>query len=142
MCKLYHGHSLSGYKNYVILNSICSCGSSIESTLCFLLHSPIFNDMKCNLLSTLNNIDSKILMSTDFYLTQTLANILLYVLQITHNSTLFWSRQPLNLFYLLKIRRILFQKKTFLFICNSLVLSEFAWVYLKFPWFICFFVLI
>ena len=97
MCKLYHGHSLCGYKNYVILNSICSCGSSIESTLCFLLHSPIFNDMKCNLLSTLNNIDSKILESSYSYLTQTC----LHAVLIQKQERLFIV-QPWTIFHPLK----------------------------------------
>ena len=54
------------------LNSLCSCGSSIESTSHFLLHCPIFHDKRHTLLSTLNNIDSKILESNDCCLTQTL----------------------------------------------------------------------
>ena len=52
------------------LNPLCRCGSSIKSTSYFLLHSPIFYDKWHTLLSTLNNIDSKILESTDSYLTQ------------------------------------------------------------------------
>ena len=59
---------------------ICSCGSGIELTSHFLLHCPIFNDKRHNLLSTLNNIDCKILESTDSYLTQTfLYSCILYV---------------------------------------------------------------
>ena len=54
------------------LNPLCSCGSCIESTSHFLLHCPIFHDKRHTLLSTLNNIDSKILESDDSYLTQTL----------------------------------------------------------------------
>ena len=54
------------------LNPLCSCGSSIESTSHFLRHCPIFHDKRHTLLSTLNNIDPKILESNDFYLTQTL----------------------------------------------------------------------
>ena len=54
------------------LNPLCSCGSSIESTSHFLLHCPIFHDKRHTLLSTLNNIDSKILESNDCCLTQTL----------------------------------------------------------------------
>ena len=54
------------------LNQLCSCGLSIESTSHFLLHCPIFHDKRHTLLSTLNNIDSKILESNDSYLTQTL----------------------------------------------------------------------
>ena len=54
------------------LNPLCSCGSSIESTSHFLLHCPAFHDKRHTLLNTLNNIDCKILESTDSYLTQTL----------------------------------------------------------------------
>ena len=54
------------------LNPLCSCGLSIESTSHFLLHCLIFHDKRHTLLSTLNNIDSKILESNDSYLTQTL----------------------------------------------------------------------
>ena len=54
------------------LNPLCSCGSSIESTSHFLLHCFILHDKRHTLLSTLNNIDSKILESNDSYLTQTL----------------------------------------------------------------------
>ena len=54
------------------LNPLCSCGSNIESTSHFLLHCPIFHDKRHTLLSTLNNIDSKILESNDSYLTLTL----------------------------------------------------------------------
>ena len=54
------------------LNPPCSCGSSIKSTSHFLLHCAIFRDKKHTLLSTLNNIDSKLLESNDSYLTETL----------------------------------------------------------------------
>ena len=54
------------------LNPLCSCGLSIESTSYFLLHCPIFHGKRHTLLSTLDNIDSKILESNDSYLTQTL----------------------------------------------------------------------
>ena len=54
------------------LNPLCSCNSSIESTSNFLLLCPIFHDKRLTLLSTLNNIDSKILDSNDSFLTQTL----------------------------------------------------------------------
>ena len=54
------------------LNRLCGCGSSIESTSRFLLRGPIFHDKRHNLLSTLNNIDSKILYTIDSYLAQTL----------------------------------------------------------------------
>ena len=58
------------------LNPLCSCGSSIESISDFLLHCPICHDKRLTLLSTLNNIDCKILESTDSYLTQTLLSLI------------------------------------------------------------------
>ena len=59
MCKLYHGHNLRGYTIYVILNALCSCGSSIESTSHSLFHSPIFNDERYNILSSLKSLIAK-----------------------------------------------------------------------------------
>ena len=53
------------------LNPLFSCGSSIESTSHLLLYRSIFHDKRHALLSTLKNISSKILESTDAYLTQT-----------------------------------------------------------------------
>ena len=60
------------YKFQNCLNPLCSCDSSIESTSHFLLHCPIFHFKRHTLLSTLNNIDFKVLESIDSYLTQTL----------------------------------------------------------------------
>ena len=54
------------------LNPICSCGLDIESTSHFLLHCPTFNDERYTLLSTLNNIDRKLLELTKSSLPQTL----------------------------------------------------------------------
>ena len=54
------------------LNLIRSCGLDIESTSHFLLHCPTFNDERYTLLSTLNNIDCKLLELTKFSLSQTL----------------------------------------------------------------------
>ena len=54
------------------LNLICSCGLDIESTSHFLLHCPTFNDERYTLLSTLNNIDCKLLELTKSTLSQTL----------------------------------------------------------------------
>ena len=54
------------------LNLLSSWGSSVEITSDFLLHCPIFNDRKHAFLNTLNNIDFKILESTDSYLIQTI----------------------------------------------------------------------
>ena len=54
------------------LNPICSCGLDIESTSRFLLHCPTFNDELYNLMSTLNNIDWKLLELTKPFLSRTL----------------------------------------------------------------------
>ena len=56
------------------LNPICICGLDIESTSHFLLRCPTFNDERYTLLSTLNNIDYKLLGLTKCSLSQ----ILLY----------------------------------------------------------------
>ena len=53
------------------LNPLCSCGSSIESTFHFIHHYPSLHDKRHTLRSTLNNIDWKILESTNSYLAQT-----------------------------------------------------------------------
>ena len=53
------------------LNPVCSCGLDIESTSYF-LHCPIFNDERCTLLSTLNNIDCKLIELAKSSLSQTL----------------------------------------------------------------------
>ena len=53
------------------LNPICSCGLDIESTSHFLLHCPTFNDERYTLLSTLNNIDCKLLVLTKSSLSKT-----------------------------------------------------------------------
>ena len=55
------------------LNPICSCGLDIESTSHFLLHCPTFNGEQYTLLSTLNNIDCKLLKLTKSSLLQTLS---------------------------------------------------------------------
>ena len=54
------------------LNPVCSCGLDIKSTSHFLLHCPTFNDERYTLLSTLNNIDCKLLELTKSSLSQTL----------------------------------------------------------------------
>ena len=53
---------------------ICSCGLDIKSTTYFLLHCRIINDERYTLLSTLSNIDSKLLELTNYFLSQTLIN--------------------------------------------------------------------
>ena len=71
--ELSHLHEHKFKRNFQnCLNPLCSCGSSIESTSHFLLHGPIFYDKRHTLLSTLNNIDSKILETNDSSMTQTL----------------------------------------------------------------------
>ena len=54
------------------LNPLCKCDIEIESTSHFLLHCPIYNNDRSSLLSTIRNIDCKLLEYTDSSLTQTL----------------------------------------------------------------------
>ena len=54
------------------LNPLCKCGFDVESTSHFLLHCPIYNNERSSLLSTIRNIDCKLLENTDPSLTQTL----------------------------------------------------------------------
>ena len=54
------------------LNPLCKCGAEVESTSHFLLHCPIHNNDRSSLLSTIRNIDCKLLEITDSSLTQTL----------------------------------------------------------------------
>ena len=51
---------------------ICSCGLDIKLTTYFLLHCRIINDERYTLLSTLNNIDGKLLELTNCALSRTL----------------------------------------------------------------------
>ena len=55
-----------------LLNPLCKCGFEFESTPHFLLHRPIYNNDRSCLLSTIKNIDWKLLKNTDSSLTQTL----------------------------------------------------------------------
>ena len=54
------------------LNPLCKCGAEVESTTHFLLHCPIYNNDRSSLLSTIRNIDCKLLEITDSSLTHTL----------------------------------------------------------------------
>ena len=54
------------------LNPLCKCGAEVESTSHFLLYFPIYNNDRSSLLSTIRNIDCKLLEITDSSLTQTL----------------------------------------------------------------------
>ena len=54
------------------LNPVWSFGLDIESTSHFLLHCPTFNEERYTLLSTLNNIDCRLLELTKSSLSQTL----------------------------------------------------------------------
>ena len=54
------------------LNPLCKCGAEVESTAHFLLHCPIYNNDRSSLLSTIRNIDCKLLEITDSSLTHTL----------------------------------------------------------------------
>ena len=55
-----------------LLNPLCKCGAEVESTTHFLLHCPIYSNDRSSLLSTIRNIDCKLLKITDSSLTQTL----------------------------------------------------------------------
>ena len=54
------------------LNPICLCGDDVESTSHFLLYCPSFNNERCILLNTLNQIDSNLLNKTDTLLVESL----------------------------------------------------------------------
>ena len=54
------------------LKPLCKRGAEAESTSHFLLHCPIYINDRSSLLSTIRNIDCKLLEITDFSLTQTL----------------------------------------------------------------------
>ena len=109
------------------LNSLCNCGSSIELTPHFLLYCPIFNDKRHILLSTLNNSNCKILESTDYYLTKAL----LYRSTSfgTEMNTLVLNATIDYILYFQDLQNLFFRKKTLIFICNYLILSEFSLVY-------------
>ena len=55
-----------------LLNPLRKCGAEVESASHFLLHCPIYNNDRSSLLSTIRNIDCKLLEITDSSLTQTL----------------------------------------------------------------------
>lgn len=105
----------------------CFCGSSVELTSYFLLHYPIFNYERHAFLSSLKNIDSKILVLIDSYLIKILFYDSITFFWLT--NTLFLT-QLLTIFYPLNIRRKFFSgKKSLFFICNSLIYLEFSLVY-------------
>ena len=54
------------------LNPICLCGDDVESTSHFLLYCPSFNNERCILLNTLNQIDGNLLNKTDTLLVESL----------------------------------------------------------------------
>ena len=54
------------------LNPLCNCGQDIESTTHFSLHCPFFINERRTLPSTIRSINSKLLDSADYDLTQTL----------------------------------------------------------------------
>ena len=53
-------------------NPLCKCSAEVESTSHFLLHCPVYNNDRSSLISTIRNIDCKLLEITDSSLTQTL----------------------------------------------------------------------
>ena len=55
------------------LNPLCDCVAEVESTSHLFLNSPIYNNDCSSLLSTIRNINCKLLEITDFSLTQMLS---------------------------------------------------------------------
>ena len=106
-----------------LLNPLFSCGSSIESTSHFLSYWSIFNDKRHTLLSTLNNIYSKILESNDPYLAQTLL-FYLVLLHLIQRQTRLFLTQPLTIFYPLKDLKNVFFKKPCFSYAIYLILSD------------------
>ena len=98
------------------LNPICSCGFDIESTAHFLLHCRKFNDERYTLLSTLNNINCKLLELTKSSLSQTLLYGNTFLIKKTTHTFL---TQQLNIFYPLKDSRSLLFSKFQLELLNS-----------------------
>ena len=81
------------------INPLCSCGMDTKSTSHFFLHCPLFNDKRINLLSTLNNIDCKLIETNESSLIETL---LLGNSLFDLKKTLLLLMHPLITFYLLK----------------------------------------
>ena len=97
------------------LNPLCSCGSNFESSyhvLLYCLYCFIFSDKMHTLMSTLNNIDCKILESTDSCLTQTFSYCCTSCYKETKTLVL---TQLLTIFYPLKDSRNFFSEKIFVF---------------------------
>ena len=81
------------------INLLCSCGMDIQSTSCFFLHCPFFDDKRITLLSTLNKIDCKLIETNESSLIETLlfGNSLFDL-----KKTPLFLMHPLIAFYLLK----------------------------------------
>ena len=60
------------YNFQEFLNPLCNCGHGIASETHFFLHSPLFTNERCTLLSTISSIDCNLLNNTDFLSTQIL----------------------------------------------------------------------
>ena len=54
------------------LNPISSCGFDVESTSHYVLHCPMYTDERHNLLSTIKNVDCRLLDVTETILIRTL----------------------------------------------------------------------
>ena len=54
------------------INPRCSCGMNIEPTSHFFIRCPLFDDKTITLLSTLSNMDSKLIDTNESSLTETL----------------------------------------------------------------------
>ena len=61
------------------ISPLCSCGLEIKSTEHFLLHCAYFVHKRCTLLSTIGNINYKLLENTDSVLTQNYFFEILYL---------------------------------------------------------------
>ena len=98
------------------LNPLCSCGSNFESSyhvLLYCLYCFIFSDKMHTLMSTLNNIDCKILESTDSCLTQTFSYCCTSCYKET--KTLVFNATINYILSTERFKELLFQKKSLFF---------------------------
>ena len=86
--------------------------------------------------SILNDIDSKILESTDSHLTK---NLLFGWLRLIQRQTGLFLMQPFTIFYLLKDTKNFFFKKNLFFFSHAIsIISELPVVYFIYPFFLSF----
>ena len=73
MTRLRLGLSLKFSHNFQnCINLLCFCGMDIESTSHFFLYWTLFNEKRITLMSTLSNIDCKLIEMNESSLTETL----------------------------------------------------------------------